>query len=93
MGNVWWSEWFDQLHLKSTCTYMYTHTHVQATIPVHQNKRAEVTQMVAVGDGVWLSFKYDSILRLFHAATYTHIQDLDVAPSVQRVLGELVYYS
>ncbi|XP_064389580.1 C-Jun-amino-terminal kinase-interacting protein 4-like isoform X2 [Halichondria panicea] len=65
------------------------HSHLfkmEATIPVHQNKRAEVTQMVAVGDGVWLSFKYDSILRLFHAATYTHIQDLDVAPSVQRVL-------
>lgn len=55
---------------------------------MHQNKRAEVTQMVAVGDGVWLAFKYDSILRLFHAATYTHIQDLDIAPSVQRVLGE-----
>ena len=48
--------------------------------------------MVTVGDGVWMAFRYESILRLFHAATFTHIQDLDIAPSVQRVLGKIEYF-
>ena len=48
--------------------------------------------MVTVGDGVWMSFRFESILRLFHAATFTHIQDLDIAPSVHRVLGKVVIH-
>ena len=44
--------------------------------------------MVTVGDGVWISLKYDSTLRLFHATNFTHMQDLDIAPSIRRVLGE-----
>jgi len=61
---------------------------LQATFQIHSHKRAEVNQMVAVGDGVWLSLKYDSTLRLFHATNFTHMQDLDIAPSIRRVLGE-----
>ena len=44
--------------------------------------------MVPVGDGVWISFKFDSTLRLFHGTTLTCMQDLDIGPSVQRILGE-----
>ena len=44
--------------------------------------------MVTVGDGVWISLKYDSTLRLFHATNFAHMQDLDIAPSIRRVLGE-----
>ena len=43
--------------------------------------------MVAVGDGVWISFKYDATLRLFHGTTLSCMQDLDIAPSVNRILG------
>ena len=47
--------------------------------------------MVPVGDGVWISLKYDSTLRLFHGTTLTCMQDLNIGPSVQRLLGIYVY--
>ena len=59
----------------------------QATFQVHQTKNAVVTNMQCVGDGVWISFKLDSVLRLFNASAFTHMQDLDVAPSVHKLLG------
>lgn len=43
--------------------------------------------MLSVGDGVWVAFKGESVLRLFHATSFTHMQDLDVAPSIQKILG------
>ena len=55
---------------------------------MHAAKKAEVSHMVPVGDGVWISFKFDSTLRLFHGTTLTCMQDLDIGPSVQRILGE-----
>ena len=60
----------------------------QSTFSAHHSKKAEVSHMVPVGDGVWISFKFDSTLRLFHGTTLTCMQDLDIGPSVQRVLGE-----
>ena len=60
---------------------------LQSTFSVHHGKKAEVSHMVPVGDGVWISFKYDSTLRLFHGTTLTCMQDLDIGPSVQRILG------
>ena len=56
---------------------------------MHASKKAEVSHMVSIGDGVWISFKYDSTLRLFHGTTLTCMQDLDIGPSVQRILGEM----
>lgn len=70
-------------------TIYVVHSHMlkmEATFPVHSKKRAEVNGMVTVGDGVWISFKYDSTLRLFSATTFTHMQDLDIAPSVHKIL-------
>ena len=61
----------------------------QSTFSAHHSKKAEVSHMVPVGDGVWISFKFDSTLRLFHGTTLTCMQDLDIGPSVQRVLGEI----
>ena len=69
--------------ISSLCLWL-----LQATFQIHSHKRAEVNHMVTVGDGVWISLKYDSTLRLFHATNFTHMQDLDIAPSVRRVLGE-----
>ena len=62
---------------------------LQSTFSVHTSKKAEVSHMVPVGDGVWISFKFDSTLRLFHGTTLTCMQDLDIGPSVQRILGEI----
>jgi hypothetical protein len=42
-----------------------------------------------VGDGVWVSIRLDSTLRLYHAHTYQHLQDVDIEPYVSKMLGKL----
>ena len=61
---------------------------LQATFQVHQNKCAIVMAMQCVGDGVWMAFKMDSTLKLYNATSFTHMQDLDIAPSVHKLLGK-----
>lgn len=61
---------------------------LQANFSVHPRKNAEVNGMVTVGDGVWISFLYGSTLRLFNSTTFAHMQDLDIAPSVHKMLGK-----
>jgi len=45
--------------------------------------------MVWVGEGVWVSIRLDSTLRLYHAFTYQHLQDVDVEPHVSKLLGKM----
>lgn len=40
-----------------------------------------------IGAGVWLSIRLDSTLRLYHAHTYEHLQDVDIEPYVTKMLG------
>ena len=40
-----------------------------------------------VGEGVWVSIRLDSTIRLFHAKTKQHLQYLDIEPFVTRMLG------
>lgn len=54
---------------------------------MHPRKKSEITQMIGVGDGVWVSIKYDPTIRLFHASTFQHMQDLDISPPIHRMLG------
>ena len=44
-------------------------------------------QMAWSGDGVWLSIRLDSTLRLYHAYTHQHLQDVDIEPYVSKMLG------
>lgn len=44
-------------------------------------------QMACYGDGVWVSIRLDSTLRLYHATTYEHLQDVDIEPYVSKMLG------
>ena len=46
-------------------------------------------QMAWVGDGVWVSIRLDSTLRLYHAHTQDHLQDVDIEPYVSKMLGKL----
>jgi len=46
-----------------------------------------VRNMVWVGDGVWLSIRLDSTIRLYHAHTYQHLQDVDIEPYITTMLG------
>ena len=59
----------------------------KATFAVHSRKRAVVGDLVVVGDGVWISFVQDSIIRLYNGTTFTHMQDLDIAPAVRKNIG------
>lgn len=44
-------------------------------------------QLAWLGDGVWVSIRLDSTLRLYHAHTYQHLQDVDIEPYVSKMLG------
>ena len=45
-------------------------------------------QLAWIGDGVWVSIRLDSTLRLYNAHTYHHLQDIDIEPYVSTMLGE-----
>ncbi|XP_053208339.1 rho guanine nucleotide exchange factor 10-like [Panonychus citri] len=40
------------------------------------------------GIGLWVSLLNSSIIKLYHTETFKHLQDLNVAPNVKRVLNE-----
>ena len=61
---------------------------VEATLDAHPRKESQVRQMAWVGDGVWVSIRLDSTLRLYHAHTQEHLQDVDIEPYVSKMLGE-----
>ncbi|XP_018409892.1 PREDICTED: C-Jun-amino-terminal kinase-interacting protein 4-like [Nanorana parkeri] len=48
---------------------------------------SQVRHIAAAGDGVWVSVRLDSILRLFHAQTGQPLQELELEPFIQRMLG------
>ena len=60
---------------------------VEATLDAHPRKESQVRQMAWVGDGVWVSIRLDSTLRLYHAHTHEHLQDVDIEPYVSKMLG------
>ena len=66
----------------------------QKSFDAHPRKESQVRQMAWVGDGVWVSIRLDSTLRLYHAYTHQHLQDVDIEPYVSKMLGEgcLVIY-
>ena len=61
---------------------------VQKTFDAHPRKESQVRQMGWVGDGVWVSIRLDSTLRLYHAYTHEHLQDVDIEPYVSKMLGK-----
>ncbi|KAG7235731.1 hypothetical protein INR49_002288 [Caranx melampygus] len=50
-----------------------------------QIEESQVRQLAWIGDGVWVSIRLDSTLRLYHAHTHQHLQDVDIEPN--RKLG------
>ena len=63
---------------------------VETTFDAHPRKESQVRQMAWIGDGVWVSIRLDSTLRLYHAHTLEHLQDVDVEPYVSKMLGRLI---
>ena len=60
---------------------------VEASFDAHPRRESQVRQMAWVGDGVWVSIRLDSTLRLYNAHTYEHLQDVDIEPYVSKMLG------
>ncbi|KAK3100549.1 hypothetical protein FSP39_021628 [Pinctada imbricata] len=60
---------------------------IQKTFDAHPRRESQVRQLAWVGDGVWVSIRLDSTLRLYHAYTYQHLQDVDIEPYVSKMLG------
>jgi len=57
-------------------------------IEVHPRKENQVRHIVSVRDGIWISIRLDSTLRLYHAKTYQPLQYLDIEPFITRMLGK-----
>ncbi|XP_041735209.1 C-Jun-amino-terminal kinase-interacting protein 4-like isoform X4 [Coregonus clupeaformis] len=60
---------------------------IEKFFDAHPRKESQVRQLAWVGDGIWVSIRLDSTLRLFHAHTYQHLQDVDIEPYVSKMLG------
>ncbi|VDN18689.1 unnamed protein product, partial [Gongylonema pulchrum] len=53
---------------------------VKKVFAAHPRRDSQVRHMHWIGDGVWISIRLDSTLRLYHARTYAHLQDIDIEP-------------
>ncbi|XP_040922544.1 C-Jun-amino-terminal kinase-interacting protein 4 isoform X2 [Toxotes jaculatrix] len=60
---------------------------IEKSFDAHPRKDSQVRQLAWYGDGIWVSIRLDSTLRLFHAHTYQHLQDVDIEPYVSKMLG------
>ncbi|XP_076446416.1 C-Jun-amino-terminal kinase-interacting protein 4-like isoform X4 [Babylonia areolata] len=60
---------------------------IETSFDAHPRKESQVRQLAWVGDGVWVSIRLDSTLRLYHAYTHQHLQDVDIEPYVSKMLG------
>ncbi|XP_055079702.1 sperm associated antigen 9a isoform X2 [Periophthalmus magnuspinnatus] len=60
---------------------------IEKCFDAHPRKESQVRQLAWVGEGIWVSIRLDSTLRLFHAHTYQHLQDVDIEPYVSKMLG------
>lgn len=86
---------FTHMHIHRLIVF-YHSLFLQKSFDAHPRKESQVRQLAWVGDGVWVSIRLDSTLRLYHAYTYQHLQDVDIEPYVSKMLGKcavfLFYY-
>ncbi|TMS21916.1 C-Jun-amino-terminal kinase-interacting protein 4, partial [Larimichthys crocea] len=60
---------------------------IEKSFDAHPRKDSQVRQLAWDGDGIWVSIRLDSTLRLFHAHTFQHLQDVDIEPYVSKMLA------
>ncbi|KAL3274957.1 hypothetical protein HHI36_019733 [Cryptolaemus montrouzieri] len=77
-----WCGYRNKIHILQPSGLKIIHT-----IEAHPRRESPVRQMVWLGVGVWISIRLDSTLRLYHAHTYQHLQDVDIEPYVSKMLG------
>ncbi|XP_068621109.1 JNK-interacting protein 3 isoform X5 [Battus philenor] len=82
VGCTVWCGYRNKVHVIDPRSRLLLHT-----LEAHPRQESQVRQMACDGDGVWVSIKMDSALRLYHAHTYQHLRDVDIEPYVSKMLG------
>ncbi|XP_041986356.1 JNK-interacting protein 3 isoform X2 [Aricia agestis] len=82
VGYTVWCGYRNKVHVIDPRSRQLLHT-----MEAHPRQESQVRQMACDGDGVWVSIKMDSALRLYHAHTYKHLKDVDIEPYVSKMLG------
>ncbi|XP_044289295.1 C-Jun-amino-terminal kinase-interacting protein 3 isoform X2 [Varanus komodoensis] len=60
---------------------------IEKSFDAHPRRESQIRQLAWIGDGVWVSIRLDSTLRLYHAHSHQHLQDVDIEPYVSKMLG------
>lgn len=79
---------FQHMINKYLLTSRFLLSGLQKSFDAHPRRESQVRQLAWIGDGVWVSIRLDSTLRLYHAHTHQHLQDVDIEPYVSKMLGE-----
>ncbi|CAH1125243.1 unnamed protein product [Ceutorhynchus assimilis] len=82
VGDKVWCGYRNKIHVLQPRELKIIHT-----LEAHPRRESPVRQMAWLGEGVWVSIRLDSTLRLYHAHTYQHLQDVDIEPYVSKMLG------
>nr|CAH7741359.1 unnamed protein product [Callosobruchus chinensis] len=82
VGDKVWCGYRNKIHVFQPRELKVIHT-----LEAHPRRESPVRQMAWLGEGVWVSIRLDSTLRLYHAHTYQHLQDVDIEPYVSKMLG------
>ncbi|GAB0096283.1 JNK-interacting protein 3 [Sergentomyia squamirostris] len=82
IGDKIWAAHRNKIYIVDPITLNIVHV-----LEAHPRKESQVRQMAATGLGVWVSIRLDSTLRLYHAHTYEHLDDVDIEPYVSKMLG------
>ena len=61
----------------------------QKSFEAHVSKDSQVRLLSWSGDGVWIAIRNDTTLRLYHAFTQEHLQDLDIQGCVDKLSRKL----
>ncbi|XP_014482345.1 PREDICTED: JNK-interacting protein 3 isoform X2 [Dinoponera quadriceps] len=81
-GKTVWCGYRNKIHVIDPISMM-----LECTVDAHPRRESQVRQLAWLGEGVWVSIRLDSTLRLYHAHTYQHLQDVDIEPYVSKMLG------
>ncbi|XP_023290320.1 JNK-interacting protein 3 isoform X2 [Orussus abietinus] len=81
-GKTVWCGYRNKIHVIDPLTMT-----LECTVDAHPRRESQVRQLAWLGEGVWVSIRLDSTLRLYHAHTYQHLQDVDIEPYVSKMLG------
>ncbi|ERL85637.1 hypothetical protein D910_03053 [Dendroctonus ponderosae] len=82
VGDKVWCGYRNKIHVLQPRELKIIHT-----LEAHPRRESPVRDMAWLGEGVWVSIRLDSTLRLYHAHTYQHLQDVDIEPYVSKMLA------